>query len=168
MLHGPKLLLLDEPASGLDPLARLELREILRRMQRKGTSVIISSHVLEDLADICTRVAIIRRGRLECVDETAHLIEERGARRMRVRAAARQEDLYAFLKNRPGVEGLRWDNDSVVFRVEGANEDELARLLADLVKAGLPVVRFSEEQSTLESAYLNVTCAGEGWEGSSI
>lgn len=164
MLHDPKLLLLDEPASGLDPLARLELREIMRRLQRKGASVLISSHVLEDLADICNRVAILRHGRLECIDETVHLIEERGAQRMRVRATARQDEMYAYLKSRHGIEGLRWDNDSVVFRVAGATDNDLTRLLADLVKSGFPIVRFSEEQSTLESAYLNVTCAGEGWE----
>lgn len=165
LLHGPRLLLLDEPASGLDPLARLELREILRRMQRKGTSVVISSHVLEDLADICTRVAIIRGGRLECVDDTARLIGERGACRMRVRAAAKQEALFAFLEQRAGIEGLRWDGDSVVFRQVGADDTEQARLLSEMVGAGLPIVRFSEEPSTLESAYLNVTSASEGREG---
>ena len=157
LLHGPRLLLLDEPASGLDPLARLELREILRRMQRKGTSVLISSHVLEDLADICTRVAIIRGGRLECFEETARLIGERGACRMRVRAAPPHESLFAFLQGRSDVDGLRWDGDSLVFRHLGADEMAQARLLGDMVAAGLPIVRFSEEPSTLESAYLNVT-----------
>lgn len=164
LLHGPDLLLLDEPASGLDPLARLELREILRRMQRKGTTVLISSHVLEDLADICDRIGIIRRGRLECVEETDRLIHERGARRMRVRVSARSEALYAWLKDRPRVQGLRWDNDCLVFRMEGAGEGDLSDLLATLVKEGFPVVQFNEEPSTLESAYLNVTAAGEGWE----
>lgn len=164
LLHGPRLLLLDEPASGLDPLARLELREILRRMQRKGTSVVISSHVLEDLADICTRVAIIRCGRLECVDDTARLIGERGTCRMRVRVAANPDALFAFIEQRGGIEGLRWDGDSVMFHLVDADDDAQARLLSDLVGAGLPVVRYSEEPSTLESAYLNVTSASDGRE----
>lgn len=164
LLHGPSLLLLDEPASGLDPLARLELREILRRMQRKGTTVLISSHVLEDLADICDRIGIIRRGILVCVEETSRLIHERGARRMRVKASSRGEDLYAFLKKNPAILGLRWDNDCLVFRMEGAGDGDLTTLLSSLLAAGFPVVRFNEEPSTLESAYLNVTAAGEGWE----
>lgn len=171
LLHGPRLLLLDEPASGLDPLARLELREILRRLQRKGTSVIISSHVLEDLADICTRIAIIRNGRVEAIDDTDRFIGDRGTRRMRVRSAIEGDALFAFLTGRAGVDGLRWDGDSVVFRVDDATDAALARLLAEMIGAGLPVVRFSEEPSTLESAYLNVTsttggaAAGEEREG---
>jgi ABC-2 type transport system ATP-binding protein len=162
MLHNPKLLLLDEPASGLDPLARLELREILRRLQRKGTSVLISSHVLEDLADICNRVGIIKSGRLECVEETSKLIVEKGARRLRLRATERQEDLFEWLKVRADVDGLRWDNDCLTFRLRGGNEDDLARLLTEIITAGYPIVRFAEEQSTLESAYLNVTAADAG------
>jgi ABC-2 type transport system ATP-binding protein len=167
ILHGPRLLLLDEPASGLDPLARLELREILRRMQRKGVTVLISSHVLEDLADMCTRIGVISRGTLMCVEETHKLIQERGSRRMRLRACQDAEELYEFLRSRQGVQGLRWDNDCVVFRMEGAQDADLAGLLADVVRAGIPLVQFGEEESTLESAYLNVTGAGQGWEATS-
>jgi len=164
ILHRPWLLLLDEPASGLDPLARLELREILRRMQRRGVTVVISSHVLEDLADMCGRIGVISKGVLMCVEETHRLIQERGARRMRLKSFGREDDLFAFLKRYPGIGGLRWDNDCVVFRFEGAQEADLARLASEVVKAGIPLVRFTEEDATLESAYLNVTGAGQGWE----
>lgn len=164
LLHGPRLLLLDEPASGLDPLARLELREILRRLQRKGATVLISSHVLEDLAEMCDRVGVLNHGSMVCVEETRRLIEERGGRRLRARARGTSEDLYAFLKSRPGVEGLRWDNDSLLFRLEGAGEEDLSNLLAEIVRRGIPLVSFSEEVPSLEAAYLNVTRAGEGWE----
>jgi len=175
ILHNPRLLLLDEPASGLDPLARLELREILRRMQRSGVTVVISSHVLEDLADMCTRIAVLSHGNLVCVDETRKLIEERGGRRLRLKACAREEALFEFLKRYPGVDGLRWDNDCVVFRLErGTNgaasstdDADLAQLMGEVIRAGIPLIRFTEEQSTLESAYLNVTGAGQGWEASS-
>jgi hypothetical protein len=87
------------------------------------------------------------------------LIVEKGARRLRLRATDRQEELFAYLKARRGVDGLRWDNDCLTFRLEGTNEDDMARLLNDLVIAGYPIVRFAEEQSTLESAYLNVTAS---------
>ena len=112
LLHGPRLLLLDEPASGLDPLARLELREILRRMQRKGATVLISSHVLEDLGELCDRVGVLSRGTMVCVEETRRLVEDRGGRRLRARALGSSEGLFDLLRARPGVEGLRWDNQS--------------------------------------------------------
>jgi ABC-2 type transport system ATP-binding protein len=164
ILHNPRVLLLDEPASGLDPLARLELREILRRLQRKGATVLISSHVLEDLAEMCDRVGVISKGTMVCVEETRRLIADRGARRLRVRAFRSGDELYALLKAHEGVDGLRWDNDSLVFRMEGASEEDLARLLHLIVGKGIPVVSFAEETPSLESAYLNVTQAGEGWE----
>lgn len=164
LLHGPRLLLLDEPASGLDPLARLELREILRRMQRKGATILISSHVLEDLAEMCDRVGVISRGTMVCVEETRRMIQERGGRRMRARAHGAGDDLQAFLAAWPGVRGLRWDDRSLLFRMEGAGEAELAGLVAGIVRQGIPLVQFSEEVPSLESAYLNVTRAGEGWE----
>ncbi|MBI3927087.1 MAG: ABC transporter ATP-binding protein [Armatimonadetes bacterium] len=164
ILHKPELLLLDEPASGLDPLARLELREILRRLQRQGATVLISSHVLEDLADMCDRIGVMDRGTLIRVAETQSLIQREGVRRMRLKAVARREELFEFLKAYPGVAGLRWDNESVVFRMEGSTDEELAKLLKDVVDQGIPLVSFNEEEPSLESAYLNVTRAGEGWE----
>lgn len=164
ILHKPRLLLLDEPASGLDPLARLELREILRALQRQGTTIVISSHVLEDLADMCDRIGVVSRGRLICVDETKNLIEERGTRRLRVRVLSQGQELYQFLKSYPRVEGVRWDNDHILFQLGGEEETELSGLLQQLVSKGFPVVSFYEEPPSLESAYLNVTRAGEGWE----
>jgi ABC-2 type transport system ATP-binding protein len=164
LLHGPRVLLLDEPASGLDPLARLELREILRRMQRQGVSILISSHILEDLAEMCDRVGILSRGSMVCVQETRDLIEMRGGRFVRARALGNSEDLFDFLAGRPDIEGLRWDNQSLVFQVKGGDEAELARLVARIVGQGISLVAFSEELPSLESAYLNLTRAAEGWE----
>lgn len=164
ILHKPRLLLLDEPASGLDPLARLELREILRSLQRQGTTIIISSHVLEDLADMCDRIGVVSRGRLICVDETKNLIEERGTRRLRVKVASQGQELYQFLKGYPEVSGVRWDNDHILFQLGGQEESEISDLLKQLIQKDFSVVSFYEEPPSLESAYLNVTRAGEGWE----
>lgn len=164
ILHKPRLLLLDEPASGLDPLARLELREILRALQRQGTTIVISSHVLEDLADMCDRIGVVSRGRLICVDETKNLIEEQGTRRLRVRALAQGEELFQWLKGCSQIDGVRWDNDHILFRLAGHQEQDLSVLLRQLVEKGFPIVSFYEEAPSLESAYLNVTRAGEGWE----
>ena len=164
ILHKPKLLLLDEPASGLDPLARLELREILRRLQRQGATVVISSHVLEDLSDICDRVGIVSKGRIVCVEETRRLIQDQGGRRLRAQAVGRSEELFEFLSGYQRIDGVRWDNESVVCRMEGATEADLATLIKEIVLKGIPLIAFKEDEQTLESAYLNVTRAGEGWE----
>ena len=164
ILHKPRLLLLDEPASGLDPLARLELREILRSLQRQGATIVISSHVLEDLADMCDRIGVVSRGRLICVDETKNLIEEQGTRRLRVRALGKGEELFHHLKTYTQIDGVRWDNDHILFRLGGHQEQDLSDLLKELVSKGFPVVSFYEEPPSLESAYMNVTRAGEGWE----
>ena len=157
ILHKPKVLLLDEPASGLDPLARLELREILRSLAVKGVTILISSHVLEDLADICDRVGIINRGCLVCAQNTKKLIHERGGRRIRIQAKARREMLHDELKSRPDVEGLRWDGESLVFLLTG--EGDLSQLVRSLVEHGVPLESFYEETPTLETAYLNITRA---------
>ena len=133
-------------------------------MQRRGTTILISSHVLEDLAEMCDRVGVISRGSMVCVEETQRLIEERGGRRLRARARGGSETLFQFLKSWPGVEGLRWDNDSVIFRLEGGGDEALANLVAEVVRRGIPLLSFHEEVPSLESAYLNVTRAGEGWE----
>lgn len=164
ILHNPKLLLLDEPASGLDPLARLELREILRRLQNQGATVVISSHVLEDLADMCDRIAVVSKGRSVLVDKTERLIQQKGSRRMRLRAHSQREKLYDYLNTYEGLTGLRWDNECVVFQMEGATEKEVAGLLRSTVEAGIDLISFQEEKPSLESAYLNVTQGGSGWE----
>ena len=119
---------------------------------------------LPDLAEMCDRVGVISRGSMVCVEETRRLIRDRGGRRIRVRACARGDELYGLLKSSARVEGLRWDNDSLIFRMEGAGEEELANMLAEIVRKGIPLVQFSEEEPSLEAAYLNVTRAGEGWE----
>jgi len=113
---------------------------------------------------MCDRVGVLSRGSMVCVQETRELIEVRGGRLLRARAVGNSEDLFEFLAGRPGIEGLRWDNQSLVFQMKGGDEAEIARLVALIVGQGISLVAFSEELPSLESAYLNVTRAAEGWE----
>ena len=169
IIAKPSVLLLDEPASGLDPLARLELKELLLRMARQGTTVVISSHVLEDLAEVSDRVGVLRNGLLIRVAETADLVKEEGSRRLRVQPAERGDELFEFLKARDDVAGLRWDKDELVFRwvapdsdQSRANEEDPSRFLAALVGAGFLIRAFSEEKASLENAYLHLAEAERG------
>ncbi len=169
IIAKPKVLLLDEPASGLDPLARLELKELLLRMARQGTTVVISSHVLEDLAEVSDRVGVLRNGLLIRVAETADLVKEEGSRRLRIQPAERGDELFDFLKARSDVAGLRWDKDELVFRwvspdadQSRANEEDPSKFLASLIGAGFLIRAFSEEKASLENAYLHLAEAERG------
>lgn len=167
IIAKPKLLLLDEPASGLDPLARLELKELLLRMARQGATVVISSHVLEDLAEVSDRIGVLRNGLLIRVAATSLLVEEEGSRRLRLQVAERGEELFGFLQARPDVAGLRWDKDDLVFRwvepgQDRANTNDPARLLTVLVNSGFMIRSFSEEKASLENAYLHLAETEKG------
>lgn len=166
IIAKPSLLLLDEPASGLDPLARLELKELLLRMARQGTTVVISSHVLEDLAEVSDRVGVLRNGLLIRVAETSELVKEEGSRRLRILPAERGDELFEFLRTRNDVAGLRWDKDELVFRwvspEGGANAEDPSRFLAALIGEGFLIRAFSEEKASLENAYLHLAEAEKG------
>lgn len=166
IIAKPNLLLLDEPASGLDPLARLELKELLLRMARQGTTVVISSHVLEDLAEVSDRVGVLRNGLLIRVAETSDLVKEEGSRRLRVLPAEGGDELFEFLRARADVAGLRWDKDELVFRwigpEGGAHTEDPSRFLAELISSGFLVRAFSEEKASLENAYLHLAEAEKG------
>lgn len=157
IIHKPKVLLLDEPAGGLDPLARLELREILRGLAGKGVTILISSHVLEDLADICDRVGIINMGCLVHSGSTGTMIRDRGGRRFRILSRDRRESLQNELGSRGDISDLRWDGDALIFHLNGGGD--VAALVRELVEKGYPLVSFYEETPTLETAYMNITKA---------
>lgn len=163
----PKVLLLDEPASGLDPLARLELKELLLRLARQGTTVVISSHVLEDLAEVSDRIGVLRNGCLIRVAETQELVKSEGRRRLRLQVADRGEEFFEFLNERSDVSGLRWDRDEIVFRwtqpgEDGAHTGDPSELLAAFIGAGFKIRAFSEEKASLENAYLHLAEAQKG------
>lgn len=163
IIAKPKLLLLDEPASGLDPLARLELKELLFRLARQGTTIVISSHVLEDLAEVSDRVGVLRNGLLLKVAATDELVAQEGGKRLRLKAARGADKLFEYLGARADVDGLRWDKDELIFRWpskpgEAAStlDQDPSFLLTELVKEGFAIRSFSEEKPSLENAYLNI------------
>ncbi|HEY4001687.1 MAG TPA: ABC transporter ATP-binding protein [Candidatus Xenobia bacterium] len=157
LIHGPRLLLLDEPASGLDPRARLEFRDMVRHLQRQGKVVIVSSHILADLADMCNKIAIIDRGRLVALEETAHMINRAdGDRRYKVTFLARAEDGFKALKEWAGVKDVTWDGSDLVFAFDGSRQ-AAADLLKALIQQNFVVAGFNELPGSLERAYLNLT-----------
>lgn len=158
LLHDPKVLVLDEPANGLDPRARIEMRQLIEELRRLGKTILLSSHILTELSDMCTSVAILERGRLVAsgsVDSIAQTLRpERG---VRVRLLSPPDDVEARLSRAPSVLSVDREPDGA-FKVRYQGGDEvLASIVAYMVQQELRVVRVEPEQNDLERIFLEVT-----------
>ena len=158
LVHNPKVLLLDEPASGLDPRARIEIRELLKELRRMGKTIFISSHILAELADFCNKIGIIENGQLVisgAVDEI--MAQLQGHLHVTVRTLdGGIEQAQRLLATQPLVGEIEADGDTLRLDFSGARED-LPELLRRLVLAGVPVVSFAEEQMDLEDVFIRLT-----------
>jgi ABC-2 type transport system ATP-binding protein len=150
IVHSPDVLLLDEPASGLDPEARLGLAETLRRLRDDGMTIMVSSHILSELEDYSTHMLILRDGRL--ADQRA-LSAPSGGTAIMLRLATADARAEAVMKGEGAISGLIAEGLTLRFHFTG---DELARalLLRRLIEAGLPVADFTIERERLQDAYL--------------
>ena len=159
LVHDPELLVLDEPAAGLDPRARVEVREILRELNRLGKTIIVSSHILADLEEICDRVAIIEHGKLQAGGKISELTEALRGRsqeatrwllRLRKEELGRAHELVATL---PGLQGLTRQEEGLAF----AAEDHVNHVLGALVAADIAVLGLEREGPKLEDVFLQRT-----------
>jgi ABC-2 type transport system ATP-binding protein len=157
LVHDPQVLLLDEPASGLDPRARVEMRELLRELGSMGKTVIVSSHILSELAELCDSVGIIEKGRLVAsgpVPQITRQVHE--GRTLRIQVLTDLETAEAALRGWRGVGSILAAGD--VLEVEFLGDDQAAAdLLAALVSRGVRVASFSQTTSDLEEIFLRLT-----------
>jgi ABC-2 type transport system ATP-binding protein len=161
LVHDPKVLLLDEPASGLDPRARVELRELLRELRTLGKTIVISSHILPELEELCTSVAIVDRGQVLAQGRVADIERRlRFGAVLRVRLLLEGEALEAardrFAADPDVASAAILDDGTIEIGFRGDDEAS-ARLLAASVSAGLPIVSFARAASDLEELFLQVT-----------
>ena len=157
MIHNPSVLILDEPAAGLDPRARIELREMISQLADLGKAVLISSHILTELAEICDKVGIIEQGQLLAVgsvDEISARTET--ASRVRLRALGDSQRLLEWLTKRDDVSDVVEQN-AVVMLTHNGDEAEQAVLLKEIVAADFPIVEFASKTKSLEDVFLHVT-----------
>lgn len=166
LIHDPAVLVLDEPASGLDPRARVEIRELLREIARLGKTILFSSHILADVAELCTRVAIMENGKLAALGSLeqlhAHLIPHRTLHIGLLKTIDGEQARLA-LSNMPGITGLRpleglrqtqWH----AFEADFDGDDAaLHALLRQILAQNLPLIQFSEDTQTLEEVFLRAT-----------
>ena len=164
LLNDPPLLVLDEPADGLDPRARIELRELLRSLAAQGKAVLISSHILTELSEMCDACAIIERGKLLAAGPIAEILARAGGQGAEIAIRLVQGDGLSqrlaacerALLEMPGVKGVVNDGARLRVRLEGG-EPVASRVLAALVAQSIPVCGFEPLSADLEDAFLSVT-----------
>ena len=161
LVHDPQILLLDEPASGLDPRARVELRELLRELRSLGKTILISSHILPELEELCTSVAIVDRGLVLAQGRVADIERRlRFGAVLRVRLLLEGDALEAARRQfeaDPDVATAALLHDGTIEIGFRGDDAATARLLAASVAAGLPIVSFARAASDLEELFLQVT-----------
>jgi ABC-2 type transport system ATP-binding protein len=163
LTHDPQVLILDEPASGLDPRARIEMRELLRELKNMGKTIFFSSHILSEVADICTSIGIIEAGRLIAHGDMAEMKRQLRAHRLiQMRVLGDPTPLQEFLLAYPGVHNIANGEETNLpmgtIRVDfGGDDAALSRLLAAVVAGGIQLVSFHEETGDLEDVFLHVT-----------
>ncbi len=161
LAHDPQILILDEPASGLDPRARVEIRELLRELQAMGKTIFVSSHILSEIAEVCTHIGIIEAGELVATGTLAEMRRRIQVQRVvRVGLTKNVEEARDWLESRSDVVQVEpvVGNSEEDLEITFSGDDEaLARLLSHMVSAGFPVVTFREESGDLEDVFMRLT-----------
>ena len=157
LVHDPPVLILDEPTSGLDPRARLEVKALLRELQRMGKTILIASHILTELADCCSSIGIIERGKLLLHGPIGDVYRQiQRNRRVEIRFTAGQDRGEAILRNRSELVDLRVEGNRVFVEI-GATEEQLAEIVDEFVREGVRFSSFADLEPTLEDVFMLVT-----------
>jgi ABC-2 type transport system ATP-binding protein len=157
LVHDPPVLILDEPASGLDPRARIEVKALLKELRRMGKTILISSHILTELADCCTSIGIIERGKLLMhgpIDEVYRRI--RRNRIVKIKFLEHAETGISIVRSMPEARDVQIENNHVTVEL-AAGDQQVAALLEKLIAAGVRMHSFAEKEPTLEDVFMLVT-----------
>jgi len=157
LLHDPKVLFLDEPASGLDPRARIEMRELLKELSRMGKTIVISSHILHELAELCTTVGIIEQGDMKFKGPLDEIVKRtRAGTRVEVKVGGKQESAIGVLRALEMVDDVVSENGRLLVSLKQESHD-FSFLARALLKAQLPIRELKEEDINLETAFMRFT-----------
>ena len=161
LIHDPNLIILDEPASGLDPRARVEMKEVLKQLKEMGKTIIVSSHILPELAEMCSEIGIIDHGQLVTqgtVNEIMNKIHKN--RIVRVKISSAKDTLIRLLKEQTKVGEITENADNIEFVFDG-NDNDLTSILRNIIMNGIPVFSFGEAEGNLEEIFMTVTGGDE-------
>lgn len=157
LLHDPPVLVMDEPAAGLDPRARVELRELLRILSSQDKAILISSHILTELSEICDGAVIIEQGRIITAGTLQDIAKpEAEQHTVLIRSLNRQDDMYKSLLLEPNIGAVSRLGNEVEVKMTGS-EEVCSDLLENLIRDGYRIVEFRQQGSDLESVFMNVT-----------
>ncbi len=160
LIHDPKVLLLDEPASGLDPRARIEMKELLKTLCTMGKTILISSHILSELGEMCNKIGILEHGELLASGEVGEIMARvREVQELRIEVFEGADRAEALLEDAPGISGLERTGDE--FRMQSRlGRAEVAALHGRLVTEGVKLLFFEQDKGSLEDVFLSVTKGG--------
>ncbi len=159
LLHDPAVLLLDEPLSGLDPRARIEMRNLLKRLGQMGKTIIVSSHILPELADICNKVGIINRGEMSfnsSISDLMKMVRPQIILAIELSEADRLDQAAGMLGGHKLVSGVERTRDRLLVTL-GPGIEEYSAIASDLTAAGYRLKRFTEQEPDLEAAFMAFT-----------
>ncbi|MFF2752308.1 ATP-binding cassette domain-containing protein [Psychrobacillus sp. NPDC058041] len=159
LIHDPKVLILDEPASGLDPRARVEMRDILRQLKDMGKTILISSHILPELAEMCDEIGVIDGGRLIAHGSVGEIQAQlAGERQISVKIKGLLEYAVTFFEEDPFASKveIQQEKNSVIFNYRGTEEDQIS-LLKKALDHNIRIISFSETETNLEDVFMEIT-----------
>ena len=157
LIHDPQFLIMDEPTSGLDPRTRYEFKNIIRSLHEAGKTLLISSHILPELSQMCTDLGIIESGRLLIEGKIEDIMERvESSNPIRISILDGVNDAIAIMKRNPGVQTISLSGHTFLLNFNGSREDEAA-LLEQLIAAEIPVREFVREPGSLESFFIQMT-----------
>ena len=157
LVHNPEILILDEPASGMDPRARYEMKGILKNLKEMGKTIIVSSHILSELGEICTRIGIIKNGALVCegtVDEV--MLRVSGSNTVNITVMNDADKAILLLKEKQEVKNISLDENKIKIDVVGS-DNEIKDILRDLILKDIPVLSFTKATGNLEEVFIQIT-----------
>ncbi|MED4697937.1 ABC transporter ATP-binding protein [Lysinibacillus capsici] len=159
LIHDPKVLILDEPASGLDPRARVEMRDILRNLKSMGKTILISSHILPELAEMCDEIGVIDNGKLIAHGNVAAIQAQlQGEKRIVLKVTDQLDAVRAFLEEDPHISSIDVIENrlEIAFNYRGTDAEQVA-LLKKAMLIDLPIYALSEEEKDLEDVFMAIT-----------
>lgn len=158
MIHDPAVLILDEPANGLDPRARIELRHMIRGLAAEGKSLLVSSHILTELGEMCDAIGIVERGQMLVTGTVAEIKARlRPHIDVMIQLVDRGEALGQWLRSKPNVLKIQASDRTVRFQFATTDEAEQTQLVSSIVSAGFPVLEYGTESRSLEDVFLQIT-----------
>lgn len=157
LIHNPEILVLDEPASGLDPRARVDIKEVLKQLREMGKTIMISSHILSELSEMCTSIGIIDKGQIIVSGTVNDIMKKLTCQKIvSIKLLDKIDNLMTLLLENPQVSNISQGTDTIEFSFDGEDIDT-SRLLSEIVRNDIPLISFKEKEGNLEEIFMQVT-----------